>query len=88
VGRLSLGAELVGGVRGVTYSYHSRYLDCDQYSDITVSRVVVEARARAAMWLSPIWSLGVQAGSSLIERGAWMGGVYVGAHSRMFGAGR
>jgi hypothetical protein len=88
IGPLSLGVELAGGIRGVTYSYHSRYLSCEQTDTITALRGVVEARARAAYWLSPTWTVGVQAGSSLLDRDAWMTGLYFGAHSRSFAGGR
>lgn len=84
-GPLALGAEVAGGVRGVSYHYESRYLACEQTDVIAAHRGVVEARARAALWVSPTWSVGVQLGSSLLDRGAWMTGIYVGAHSYAYG---
>ena len=84
-GNLTLGAELAGGVRGVSYHYESHYLACEQTDVIAAHRGVVEARARAALWLSPTWNVGVQLGSSLLDRGAWMTGVYFGAHTYAYG---
>ena len=49
---------------------------------------VVEARARAEVWLGPWITLGGTLGTSVLERGDWMTGVYVGLHSRAFAGGR
>lgn len=83
--RATFGVELVGGVRGVTYRYESRYLACEQTESIATSRPVLEARARASIWLSPVINAGVVVGSSVIDRGAYMGGVFLGANTRAFG---
>ena len=66
----------------------TRYLACEQTDSVTAVRGLLEARARAAVWLSPTWNVGVQAGSSLMNRDAWTTGVYFGAHSHAFGGGR
>ena len=42
------------------------------------------ARARATMWLSPFINVGVTAGASVIDRGAWVTGVHLGFVSRSF----
>ncbi len=82
--RATFGVELVGGVRGVIYHYESRYLACQQTESIATSRPVLEARARASIWLSPVINAGVVVGSSVIDRGAFMGGVFLGANTRAF----
>jgi hypothetical protein len=46
---------------------------------------LLEARARAALWLSPFLNLGVTAGASVIDRGAWMAGVNLGFVTQAFG---
>lgn len=84
-GGVVLGAELAGGVRAVSYRYESRYLACEQMTSIVVARPVVEARARAGLFVTPRLTLGVQAASSLIEDGAWSAGVFLGGHTRAFG---
>lgn len=48
----------------------------------------VEARARAEVWLGPWITLGGTLGTSVVERGDWMTGVYLGLHSRAFAGGR
>lgn len=52
------------------------------------SGTVLETRARGEVWLGPWASLGATIGASLVERGDWMAGLYLGVHSRAFGGGR
>jgi len=79
-----LAAELVGGGRAITYNYKSKYRSCEQDVSVITGRPVLEARARASMWVSPMVSVGVQAGSSLIGTGEWNGGVFLGGYTRAF----
>lgn len=86
--RLLLGAEVLGGVRAVSYSYQSQYLACVQSTSIVVGRAVVEARARASYFVTPMLSVGAQLGSSLIDERDWNMGVYVGGYTRAFATSR
>jgi hypothetical protein len=83
-----IGVELAGGMRAVSYGFHSSYHDCQSSTSITAVGAVGEARARGELWLSPWLSAGAVVGTSVIERGAWMGGMYLGVHSRAFGGER
>ena len=86
--RLLFGAELAGGVRAVSYSYHSTYLACEQDFSIVVARPVLEARARASMFVTPNFSVGAQLGSSLIDQHDWNAGVFFSGYTRAFAAAR
>jgi hypothetical protein len=88
IGRLRLGAEVAGGVRDVAYLYESHYLACEQSETLSITTGVLEARARAGVWLSPFVSVGVTAGASLLDRGAWVGGLSVGVVTQAFGGTR
>jgi hypothetical protein len=83
-----LGVELAGGVRAVSYSFHSRYVSCEQSTTITAVAPIGEARVRGELWLSPWLTAGVALGTSVIEQHTWMGGVYLGVHTRAFGGSR
>jgi hypothetical protein len=84
----SLGVELAGGLRAVSYSFHSSYHDCQQATSINALGGVAEARARGELWLTPWLTAGATLGTSVLERNAWMGGLYLGVHSRAFGGDR
>ena len=86
--RNRFGIELAGGVRTVRYEYTSRYLACETDAVVTASQSVVEVRARASTWLTPFVSLGATAGASVIDRGDWMAGLYLGVHSHAFAGNR
>jgi hypothetical protein len=86
--RLLLGAEVLGGVRAVSYSYYSQYLACQQTSSILVGRGVVEARARASYFVTPMLSVGAQLGTSLVDQRDWNMGVYLGGYTRAFATSR
>jgi hypothetical protein len=83
-----LGVELSGGMRAVSYGFHSTYQDCLQSTSVTAYGPVAEARARGELWLSPWLTAGVTVGTSVIEARTWMGGLYLGVHTRAFGGGR
>jgi hypothetical protein len=68
------GAELAGGIRLV-----------DTELGDAAEQGVLEVRARADLWLTPWLTLGAGIGTSLLDRGDWMTGVYLGAHSFAFG---
>jgi hypothetical protein len=88
LGFATLAVEGAAGVRSVQYHFASAYLDCAQSTSIVDTRGVVEARARAESWLGPWVSAGATVGTSVIARGDWMAGLYLGLHSRSFGGGR
>lgn len=77
-GDTTLGVEVAGGVRSITYQYESHYLSCQTSSSQTVSSPVLEVRARASRWISPFVNVGASAGASVIDRGAWVAGVHLG----------
>jgi hypothetical protein len=84
MGVLDAGLEGVAGVRTLVYQYESHYLACETTSSITATTPVLEARGRAALWLTPFISLGVTAGRSVVDD-AWITGVHLGASTRAFG---
>jgi len=84
----TLGVEFAGGLRVASYGFHSSYHDCETSGAVTALEEVAEARARGELWLGPWITAGAVIGASVIERSAWMAGVYVGVHSRAFGGGR
>ncbi|MBA3503828.1 MAG: hypothetical protein H0T65_25930, partial [Deltaproteobacteria bacterium] len=86
--RMLLGAELLAGVRSVSYSYRSQYLSCVQTTTVAVARGVIEARARASYFLTPMISLGAQLGTSVIDERDWNVGVFLGGYTRAFAASR
>jgi hypothetical protein len=81
---LLLGAEVAGGFRGVSYQYHSQYLSCEDTTSIVTARGVLEARARAAVFVTPTVSIGAQLGSSLVDDRTWTGGVFLGGYTHAF----
>jgi hypothetical protein len=87
-GRATFAVEAAAGVRSARYHYTSTYHDCVDTTTITKTTGVIEARARVETWLGPWMTAGATVGSSLISRGDWMGGAYLGFHTRAFGGGR
>jgi hypothetical protein len=83
-----LGVELTGGMRGVSYGFHSNYLGCVQGTSVTAFAPIAEARAHGELWLSPWLAAGVTVGTSVLESRTWMGGIYLGLHTRAFGGER
>jgi len=71
---LTLGGELGLGYRG--------YSEPDSYE--LVGELVVEARGRAEVWLSPWFTIGAVAGSSLRRHGDWMAGISLGFHTQAY----
>lgn len=84
----TLGVEVAGGLRAVSYDFHSSYHGCESMTGIMAFSPVAEARARGELWLSPWLTAGAMVGASVLERNAWMGGLYLGLHSRAFGGER
>jgi hypothetical protein len=83
-----VGVELSGGMRAVSYHFRSSYHDCEQMTVVTAVAPIAEARVRGELWLSPWVTAGVTAGTSVLESHAWMGGLYIGLHTRAFGGER
>ena len=72
----------------MSYSFQSSYHGCEQSTGITALGAVAEARVRGELWLGPWLTAGVTVGASVLERNSWMGGVYLGVHTRAFGGDR
>ena len=85
---VGLGAELAGGVRAASYSFESSYHGCLQTTSVTAVAPIAEARVRGELWVSPWLTAGLTAGASVLEHHAWMGGLYLGLHTRAFGGER
>jgi hypothetical protein len=84
----AFGVEMAAGARSVRYAFDSAYHDCNQTNTITTTKGIVEARARGELWLGPWITAGATIGTSVIEQGDWLAGVYLGVHSQAFGGGR
>lgn len=87
-GKRSYGIEAAGGARVVGYEYESRYLACQTEETLTATQSVLELRARASTWLTPFVSAGAMVGASVIDKGDWMGGIYLGVHTHAYGGSR
>lgn len=72
---VKLGLEVAGG---------GRLIVSEQDNDDD-SELVLEGRARADIWLTPWITLGGALGSSFLNRGEWMAGIYFAAHTYSFG---
>lgn len=74
VGRTVLGVELAGGFRQFTYCLGESVETHDYYSGF---QKVAEGRVRAEQRLTRSASIGANLGTSLIDPGAWVGGLDV-----------
>jgi hypothetical protein len=88
LGRGNLGVELAGGLRAVSYSFHSSYHFCEQDTSVLALGPVAEARVRGELWVSPWLTAGLAVGTSVIEQHTWMGAFYLGLHTRAFDGAR
>jgi hypothetical protein len=77
LGFTTLAVELASGWRSVRYSLESGTEEQGKF--------VVEPRVRATMWASERVTIGAAIGSTLGERSVFMGGLYVGVHSLVWG---
>jgi hypothetical protein len=80
--------EMAGGGRTVMYDFDTAYNAGSQSSTITATTGVIEVRARAEVWLDPWITGGLTVGTSVLDRGEWLTGMYFGIHSRAFGGSR
>lgn len=87
-GRGTLAVEAAGGARSMMYHFDSSYHECETTSTITVTRAVVEARARAELWAGPWFTFGATVGANVLAKGDWLAGLYFGVHSRAFAGSR
>jgi hypothetical protein len=71
LGPFSLGAELAGGVMQSSFPRQT-----NEETD-----GIIEARGRAELWLAPWFTVGGAVGASLLDRGDWMAGLYLGVHT-------
>jgi len=80
--------EAAGGVRNTSYNFRSSYHLCEDTTSVSETRAVVEARARAELWLGPWFTAGATLGANVLSRGDWLAGIYLGLHSRAYGGTR
>lgn len=80
----AVAVEAAGGVRDVQYAWHSTYHDCEQTTTVGAASGVLEARVRGELWINPWFTAGVSAGASVLERGDYTAGLYLGMHTRSF----
>lgn len=85
---VDLGLEIAGGQRTVQHTFDSSYHHCAETTTISATAPLLEARVRAERWLNPWLSVGATFGTSMIEQGAWMGGLQLGVNTRAFGGRR
>jgi hypothetical protein len=78
IGAITLGGEVAGGV--MRSSFPS---EVDEHTS-----GLLEARARGELWVAPWVTLGAAAGTSLIDRGNWMFGIYLGVHTWAYAGAR
>jgi hypothetical protein len=74
-GRLTLAAELSGGVRAFSPN---------NAANLTTDGMFL-ARGRAQVWITPWFTIGGSAGVSLLRDGGWVTGVELGFHTRAYG---
>ncbi len=86
--RAAFGVEMAGGARSVRYAFDSAYHDCNTTTTITSTAAIVEARARGEVWLGPWLTAGATLGSSVITRGDWLAGIYLGVHTHSYDGSR
>lgn len=72
--RLKLGAEIAAGGRMVEIAF----VDADD-------ELVLEARVRGQLWLTPWVTIGGLYGTSLRDRGEWLAGIQLGVHTYSWG---
>lgn len=86
-GRVSLGAEVMGGARGVVVEAKSVRGACETTDTTVVGHAVVEGRVRADVWLTPWITAGAYAGKDVLD-GQTSAGLSLGGHLRAFDGGR
>ena len=85
--RFTVGAELMGGLRGVTVTAESHRGACETVETQLVPRALVEGRVRADYWLTPWLTVGAYAGRDVMGAQA-SGGLTLGGHLRAFDGAR
>lgn len=88
LGPASFAVEGAAGLRSVRYQFESEYHHCITTTTIGSTHQILEARARAELWLNPWISAGATLGTNVLARDDWMAGVFVGFHSRAFAGSR
>ncbi len=86
-GRVSLGAELMGGARGVVVEAESVRGACETTETSVVGHAVAEGRVRADVWLMQWVTVGAYAGKDVLD-GQASAGLSPGGHLRAFDGGR
>jgi hypothetical protein len=78
IGAITLGGEVAGGVMRSSFP-----AEVDEHTS-----ALLEARARGELWIAPWVTLGGAAGTSLLDRGDWMFGLYLGVHTWAYAGSR
>lgn len=84
-GRVSVSAELAGGLRAVVFDTTSQLSGDVRRDSVYQERMVLEARVRAGYWLDPWLSVAVTFGSSLVDMSDRSVGIEIAGHARPFG---
>jgi hypothetical protein len=82
LGPFDLAAEAMVGGRSVRLTTNINRLAP------AFTEVVIEARARAALWVTPWITLEAEIGAGVLDRSEWVAAAMVGLHTRAFGGRR
>lgn len=78
LGPFSLAVEAAGG--GMAYTFPT----ADDYQ----TEAVLELRGRGEIWLAPWFTIGATGGASMLRKGEWIAGLYMGFHTRAYAGDR
>lgn len=78
LGPFTLAVEAAGGGMAYTYPTDSDYR----------TEAVLELRGRSDIWLAPWFTIGAAAGASVLRKGEWIAGLYVGFHTHAYAGDR
>lgn len=89
LGVAGLHGDIRLGVVGIELLAGGRMVDTELETEwVSDGEAVLEARVRADLWLGPWFTVGGSLGKSLLDGREWMAGLYLGVHTRSFGAHR
>jgi hypothetical protein len=78
IGAVTIGGEVAGGVMRSSFP-----AEVEEHTS-----ALLEARARGELWIAPWVTLGGAAGTSLLDKGDWMFGLYLGVHTWAYAGSR
>lgn len=88
LGNLLLRAELAAGGRVIALASRARDAASSARNRSSFTRLVIEPRASAELWLSPWLTIGARAGTDLVNDQEVMFGLYLGIYSHAFDGSR